>query len=67
MSGVVFIAVLVLWVLGFLCAGVVYYGDRRGLGPSLWRGLAAAFWPIGIPIDFLFVDKHRRNQRRARS
>ena len=60
-------AVFVLWMIGFGYAGLIYYADRRGLGPNLWRIAAAVVWPIGIPIDFLFIDKHRRNQRRAQS
>ena len=49
------IALYALWVVGFFAAGCGYYHAYREAWPSFGRVIAAMFWPIGIPLDYVFI------------
>lgn len=62
---------VLVWLAGFTAAGVGYYAFYRVKEPNFYRCVAAFFWPIGVPVDFIFYDrpswrKAKRQQREVR-
>lgn len=50
-------AVVTIWMPGFACSAIFYYLLYRDLEATPWRIVAALFWPVGIPVDFIFYDR----------
>jgi len=64
MLGLIIGLIAVVWIIGFGVSGVGYYGAYLKLHPNFWRGAAAVFWPVGIPLDYALRLRRRRLEQR---
>lgn len=48
-----------LWLCGLAVACFGYYLNHLRLPPTPWRIVAAIFWPVGIPLDYVYRRRHK--------